>query len=67
MVATDFWVGCADSRVPANQICGLPPGEVFVHRNVANLVVNTDLNFLSCLQFAGTAGWMARVLGEGVR
>jgi hypothetical protein len=52
--AADFWIGCADSRVPANQICGLPPGEVFVHRNVANLVVNTDLNALSCLQFAGT-------------
>ena len=51
----DFWIGCADSRVPANQICGLPPGEVFVHRNVANMVVNTDLNALSCLQFAGTA------------
>jgi len=47
-----FWIGCADSRVPANEIVGLGPGEVFVHRNVANMVVNTDLNMLSCLQFA---------------
>ena len=47
-----FWIGCSDSRVPANQIVGLLPGEVFVHRNVANLVVHTDLNCLSALQFA---------------
>ena len=47
-----LWVGCADSRVPANEILGLQPGEVFVHRNVANLVVHTDLNCLSVLQFA---------------
>ncbi|RMF18680.1 MAG: carbonate dehydratase [Candidatus Dadabacteria bacterium] len=47
-----FWIGCADSRVPANQIVGLAPGEVFVHRNVANLVVHTDLNCLSALQYA---------------
>jgi carbonic anhydrase len=47
-----FWVGCADSRVPANEILGLQPGEVFVHRNIANLVVHTDLNCLSVLQFA---------------
>ncbi len=46
------WIGCADSRVPANQIIGLMPGEIFVHRNVANVVVHTDLNCLSVLQFA---------------
>ncbi|MDE1171487.1 MAG: carbonate dehydratase [Verrucomicrobium sp.] len=47
-----FWIGCSDSRVPANEIIGLPPGEVFVHRNVANLVVYSDLNCLSTIQFA---------------
>jgi carbonic anhydrase len=47
-----LWIGCADSRVPANQITGLPPGEMFVHRNVANVVVHTDLNCLATVQFA---------------
>ncbi|WP_298447963.1 carbonate dehydratase [uncultured Marinobacter sp.] len=47
-----LWIGCADSRVPANQIVDMPPGELFVHRNVANVVVHTDFNCLSVLQFA---------------
>ncbi|MFL5242253.1 MAG: carbonate dehydratase [Gemmataceae bacterium] len=47
-----LWIGCSDSRVPANQIVGLLPGEMFVHRNVADLVVHTDLNCLSAIQFA---------------
>ena len=47
-----LWIGCSDSRVPANQIVDMPPGQIFVHRNIANLVVHTDLNCLSVIQFA---------------
>jgi len=47
-----LWIGCSDSRVPANQITGTDPGEIFVHRNVANLVINTDVNLLSVLDYA---------------
>ncbi|HET7275186.1 MAG TPA: carbonic anhydrase, partial [Longimicrobiaceae bacterium] len=47
-----LWIGCSDSRVPANQIVGLPPGEMFVHRNVSNVVVHTDLNCLATIHFA---------------
>src|SRR5216110_4129244 len=47
-----LWIGCSDSRVPANEITGTQPGEIFVHRNVANLVINTDVNLLSVLDYA---------------
>src|SRR5438094_8541699 len=60
-----LWIGCSDSRVPANQIVGLMPGDMFVHRNVANVIVHTDLNCLSAIHFAVEVLRVERLIVSG--
>ena len=60
-----FWIGCSDSRVPANVVAGLDPGEVFVHRNVANVIHSSDMNMLSALEFAVEAQKLVGISLEG--
>ncbi len=60
-----FWIGCADSRVPANEVIDLAPGEVFVHRNVANVMPHSDMNSMSTLQFAVDVLWVEHILVVG--